>query len=725
MGGARWVALPAMSMPRTLHTATVLADGRVLVVGGQYVVFDGKAQYQAVVKTTASAEIYDPATETFSPTGSLAAPRYNHTATLLPNGQVLIAGGYNDTALASQAELFDPATGTFRATGALSTLRKNHTATLLDTGKVLIAGGRNSADVASCELYDPGSGTFMATGSMLSPRYGHTATLMKDGRVLMVGGGKFTMPQNFVGAEVYDPATGTFAATTGPLPARRDSHTATRLADGRVLIAGGEGDGSAQLGQEDFTSCAIYDPSTGSFTSTGSMATQRFDHTATLLPDGKVLIAAGENHLATATYLDSGELFDPATGTFSAAGTLVSPRTAHRAVVLGTGKVLLVGGTLLGGSQATNSVEVYDPAKGTFYSRDLARLRHTATLLATGKVLFSAEPDYLNDFAIRHAVLFDPQASAFVATGAMIRARSSHTATVLKNGTVLFVGSSPWTNTQSLMRGEVYDPMTGLFTATGASVLLRSSHTASLLPNGDVLVAGDARGASSTELYDASKQTFASGPSMISGRDSHTATVLSNGKVLLVGGWSVGLNGTDFVPEPNAELYDPGTGTFMATGALKTGRVYHTASLLPDGRVLIVGGWTGFGSSLSSATYSGTPVGIAELYDPATGAFAVAGTLMTARFSHAAATLSDGKILFAGGSDSLDPSGRTYEPNPLASSELYDPATGAFIRGPDMTIGRVSPSATTLANGKVLVVGGNAAGLNGNETVARAEIYTP
>ena len=99
MGGARWVALPAMSVPRTLHTATMLADGRVLVVGGQYVVFDGKAQYQAVVKTTASAEIYDPATETFSPTGSLAAPRYNHTATLLPNGQVLIAGGYNDTAL--------------------------------------------------------------------------------------------------------------------------------------------------------------------------------------------------------------------------------------------------------------------------------------------------------------------------------------------------------------------------------------------------------------------------------------------------------------------------------------------------------------------------------------------------------------------------------------------------------------------------------------------------
>ena len=112
-------------------------------------------------------------------------------------------------------------------------------------------------------------------------------------------------------------------------------------------------------------------------------------------------------------------------------------------------------------------------------------------MLATGKVLFSAQPDYLNDFAIRHAVLFDPQVSAFVATGPMIRARSSHTATVLKNGTVLFVGSSPWTDTQSLMRGEVYDPMTGLFTATGASVLLRSSHTASLLPNGNVLVAGD------------------------------------------------------------------------------------------------------------------------------------------------------------------------------------------------------------------------------------------
>ena len=718
MGGAHWVALPSMLTPRMTHTATVLADGRVLVVGGQYVVFDGTAMYQSTLKTTASAEIYDPATETFTPTGSLAAPRYSHTATLLPDGTVLIAGGLNDSgALAPGSELFDPTTGTFRATGSLMTLRRDHTATLLGNGKVLIAGGRNTADVAACELYDPATGTFTAAGAMVSARYGQTATLLKDGRVLLVGGGKFTVPPNFVGAELYDPVTGTFSPTTGALPARRDSHSATLLPDGRVLIAGGEGDGSAQLGQEDFTSCVIYDPSTGTFTMTGSLATQRYDHSATLLPDGKVLIAAGENHLGAQTYLDTSELYDPATGTFSSAGALVSVRTAHRAVLLATGKVLLVGG-----SQAMNSVEVYDPGSGRFYSHDLARVAHTATLLADGTVLFSAAPDGVNPYAVRHAALFDPQASVFVATGPMIRARYYGTATVLKDGSVLFAGSAPWTNTATLMRAELYDPVMGLFAATGQMVESRSSHTASLLPNGNVLVAGSVAGDATTELYDVGAGTFASGPSMINGRNAHTATVLGNGKILLVGGWGpVSLSGSSTLP--NAELYDPNTGAFGSTGSLVTPRANHTASVLPDGRVLIVGGWTG--SATQSGVYSGTPVRTAEVYDAASGTFSASGSLTTARYSHAAATLSDGRILIVGGSDSADPSSQTNEPNPLASAELYNPATGAFTQAPPMTMPRVGPSATTLGSGTVLVVGGNAAGTYGNETVARAETYTP
>jgi len=191
MRGA-WTALPAMAVPRMKHTATALPDGRVLIVGGQHYVRDSTApQYQTAVKTTASAELYDPMTGTFTPTGSLAAPRYSHTATLLPSGKVLIAGGSNATALSVGAELYDPATGTFQPTGGLVTPRRDQTATLLENGKVLIAGGFNTADIVSCELYDPAAGTFAATGSMASARVGHSATLLKSGKVLVVGGGSF------------------------------------------------------------------------------------------------------------------------------------------------------------------------------------------------------------------------------------------------------------------------------------------------------------------------------------------------------------------------------------------------------------------------------------------------------------------------------------------------------------------------------------------------------
>jgi hypothetical protein len=143
--------------------------------------------------------------------------------------------------------------------------------------------------------------------------------------------------------------------------------------------------------------------------------------------------------------------------------------------------------------------------------------------------------------------------------------------------------------------------------------------------------------------------------------------------------------------------------------------------MLPDGRVLIVGGWSG---SLSiGGIHAGKPVATAEVYDASTGRFSIAGPLATARFSHVAATLPGGKILIAGGSDSADPSDRTVEPHPLASVELYDPAAGSFSPAASMSMPRVGPTATVLADGKVLVVGGNAAGLNGHETVARAELY--
>ena len=293
-----------LSAARLWNTSTLLPDGRVLVAGGL-----NTAVGSSDAGILASAELYDPASGTFTPTGDLTAPREVPTATLLPNGLVLIAGGWGSRtasrALAS-AELYDPASGTFTPTGDLATPRAWATATLLSDGRVLIAGGtgRSGDTLASAELYDPASGTFTPTGNLAEPRGYHTATLLPGGRVLIAGGGH-DRGSPLTSAELYDPASGTFTPT-GNLAAARVDHTATLLPNGRVLVAGGwkiEGgntDGSV------LASAELYDPASGTFTLTGDMTVARVYHTDTLLPGGRVLIAGGGGAVGP---LASAELF--------------------------------------------------------------------------------------------------------------------------------------------------------------------------------------------------------------------------------------------------------------------------------------------------------------------------------------------------------------------------------------------------------------------------------
>jgi hypothetical protein len=198
------------------------------------------------------------------------------TATLLHNGKVLIAGGGEDSGFPmASAELYDPSTDSFNATGSMSRPRASNTATLLANGKVLIAGGRGAEEseerMASAELYDPATGSFTATGSMGRPRAGHTATLLADGRVLIAGGASAYNPADLTSAELYDPDTGTFKPT-GSMTTARNGQTATLLPSGKVLFAGGS-DETAEL----------YDPATGSFSPTGPMSGPRLGHAATLL----------------------------------------------------------------------------------------------------------------------------------------------------------------------------------------------------------------------------------------------------------------------------------------------------------------------------------------------------------------------------------------------------------------------------------------------------------
>ncbi|MCX5889249.1 MAG: hypothetical protein NTY36_07335 [Deltaproteobacteria bacterium] len=343
-----WSYTGAMSTARSYHTATLLPAGRVLVAGG---VNSNPANYLA------SADLYYPVLGTFS---LLAAPmgaaRANHTATQLPGGLVLIAGGGNSTSELNTAELFNPLSGTFSSTtGGMAAARSNHTATLLPSGKVLVAGGKHGPGVlALAELYDPGTATWGPTGSMGTARQHHTATLLPNGKVLVVGGddGTDALPGDALplpSAELYDPATGTWGLTD-PYPLARTLHTATLLLNGKVLVAGG-GDFT-----NTYNSAILYDPATGAWSSTGAMTDAREGHTATLLVNGKVLMAGGaRSQLSNPT-----ELYDPVSGTFSPTGSLNANRFFHATTRLTTGKVLVSGGTVGLGLELA-SAELYEP----------------------------------------------------------------------------------------------------------------------------------------------------------------------------------------------------------------------------------------------------------------------------------------------------------------------------------------------------------------------------
>jgi len=262
-----------MEEPRYGYTATLLLTGSVLIAGGRSSASGGEATTDPAYT---SAELYDPATHSFAATGALTTGRSAHTATLLPNGMVLLAGGA-DPALTPVAELYDPQAGTFVPTGTMTAARSEHTATPLADGQVLIVGG-TSADgrpLASAEIYDAASGSFTATGNMAAARAQHAAALLDDGRVLITGGTDGSA--NLASAEIFDPASGQFSSTGRMWVARR-WHTATRLATGQVLITGGELiDAGVVVPLSD---AELYEPDTGAFIATGTVGFARAEHTA-------------------------------------------------------------------------------------------------------------------------------------------------------------------------------------------------------------------------------------------------------------------------------------------------------------------------------------------------------------------------------------------------------------------------------------------------------------
>ena len=270
-----------MAQAQLMHSSTLLPDGRVLIVCG----FAG-------VGPTGEAELFDSSRSTFR---SLPMdPRMICTGTLLRSGKVLVAGGETANgpqAATDTAELFDPATGLFQTTGSMAVPRSGHTATLLADGKVLVAGGwGNDGLNQTAEIYDPATGSFLPTGNMSTARWGHTATLLANGKVLVTGG-ESQQGSSLATAELYDPGSGTFSLT-GSMMMPRSGHIATLLPSGQVFFTGGVpglGDDSTQVDP----TTEIYDPSAGRFSYAGKMISPRIEHTATLLTNGTVLIVGG------------------------------------------------------------------------------------------------------------------------------------------------------------------------------------------------------------------------------------------------------------------------------------------------------------------------------------------------------------------------------------------------------------------------------------------------
>lgn len=634
------------------------------------------------------------ATDSFSATGSMAAAREEHTATRLPDGRVLVAGGANATGLLASAEIYDPVTGTWDSTGPLVTPRGGHIAVLLQNGRVLIAGGRNSsgAALASAELFDPATGAWSVTGAMSEARRFHTATLLPNGRVLVVGG---ATDENGTGAlesaEMYQSTTGSWSQA-GLLTHARGLHTATLISD-TIVFFGGVANGAfvstielydLRMSRWDYVGAASgpsdrsrkyhtvtrlpnYDLLvTGGFreaplstarliigygmNNTGSLAEGRYQHTSTLLPDGRVLAVGGRK--SSSEPVGTSETYQRASGSWSAAGNLAIPRAGHTATPLAGGQVLVTGG--VGSAGALSSCEIFTP--------------------------FPAE---LTE-------------GAFMLTG-----RQHHRATLLPNGHVLvtgglFMGHFP------IGAAEVYDPILDQWRAAPGDVP-RVGHSTTLLASGAVLVAGgysDMIGtvfASATMLYNpAGNQWAPTGPLNLT-RASHCAVLLPDGKVLVAGGFRT----QDYTPMASAEIYDPGTGVWTPTAPMAFARINPVAILLPNGKVLVFNGITRVGDVLN-----------AELYDPQSATWSSAGTQLSPRLQPTATLLLDGRVLVSGGIDD----GR-------GTSEIYDPAANSWSPAATMTTDGYSQVTSLLYDGRVLSAGNYSFG--GPNSSGKAEIYDP
>lgn len=784
-GTGSFAPLAPLSTPRAFHTATLLADGRVLLGGGEQAGPSGSTILDLC-------EIFDPATNTCFPAGHLLSPRSRGLAVPLWDGRVLFVGGAGQ-GMTTNAEIFDPATqSSIALQDDVHLWYQAMTGVRMDSGKVLLLGG-DAAPVTMTAVFDPETLSFSQTGPLNAPRYRAASILLPDGRVLVVGGNA-----SEARAEVYDPTSGTFSFTH-PMQRNRQDARLALLPGGRVLVVGGDPINTYPDGA---SPTEIFDPASGLFSLSGSLTDPCGLSTATLLPDGKVLVAGGARNFDAFGESDSVELYDsPNPG--SGLSISLSPRTARPV----QGGKLAFQSEVMGGALGTtwsvaegssagtvDALGIYSAptTPGTYHvvatSTSDPSVKASAvvevpavavslsptslSVAASGSVGFSAQVHFDADTGVLWSVQegaaggtidalghytapsvggtfhviatsqADPSKSASASVRVLLPGLFSDgpaypsgfsPASSVKraDGTLLLVGRSPNTGgtpPPSLL--YLFNPSNGAFTFLGQLINPRDDSAAFELPDGRILVVGDriataefidlttspatissapgpmlqtfsawqalqfgngsvvvANGGQAPVLFDPQLNAFTSpGTSTISASFQFTLTLLASNQLLVAGGYDGSISS-------QAYLYDPALGGISLIAPMVQARARQSAIRLPDGRVLLSGGDDGMAQ--------GTVRNTGEVYDPSKGTFALAAcTMKEHRMCAASCVLPSGLILVSGGSNTW-----TGTLTPVASTDLFDPATGYYVPGSSMNHPYANHQMLPLPDGRVLVVG--------------------
>jgi len=658
-GTSKFAAVPAkMNVARAKVEATPLPDGRILITGG----------YKTSPNLShASAEIFDPVAQKFTLTGAMNERRQCHNAVALPDGTVLVVGGNNETgASLTSAEVYDPATGLFTQVDSMAAERTCAMSTLLPNGTVLVAGGYDTAGtfLDTAEIYDPRTQTFGPLLQMHHARSCHAQVLMRNGLVLMTTGCAATEH-----AELFDWKDNSFTVIDD-LSTQRKYPFFALLNDGRVLIAGGNAAGKEVKSAEIYT--PSYSGGKGTFALTaGKLTTGRWRGACGILPNGKVLLAGGAktNLGGTTRYLDTAEIFDPAINRFTDTYKMSSARgNWPRFLMTKSGYGVVFGGIRANGeaSATCDKWKISYPKTKAFDSVSAMmsdyRAKLEATHLPDGKILITGGYKTTRDLSHYSAEIFDPVYRTLTTTGSMIDRRQCHNAVALPDGTILVVGGNNETGV-SLTSAEIYNPVTGQFTLVGSMAAERTCAMSTLLPNGKVLVVGgyDTAGTflDTAEIYDPLTLTFGPLLQMNHARSCHAQVLLKNGLVLMTTGCAA---------TEHAELFDWRDNSFTVIDDLSTQRKYPFFAQLKDGRVLIAGGSAG-----------GIEVDTAEIYTPSlsggNGSFTlVANGMSSGPGRGACGVLPGGKVLLLGGAKSVIGGGTEY----LDTAEIFNPANDTF-----------------------------------------------